>query len=128
MELNRNSKYNKYYLFFNSKLPNNFCDYFWGSVKSLLITIASLIGIFIVGNVLIGPITLLWYTAKKDSFQEFCQISGFFVYFAFIVSIIIYKIFNYFDNKPYKPRKESIIKTWYRDFKNKHCTMITWKG
>lgn len=127
MELNKNSKWLKFYLKFNSYRPSNFCEYFWGSIKSLLISIFLISLIFIAGCILIAPITLLFFNPVKGSFWEFCQIFGIFIYVAIILGLIIYKIITYFENKPYKSYKKSIIKTWYKDFKNKHCTLITWK-
>ena len=129
MELNKNSKWIKFYLKFNNWYPTNFCDYFWGSLKSILIVLRLLtIGILIL-SCLLSPIMLFWENFDQKSILSDFQIFGMFFWFAGIVGFIIYKIIDYYDNKryEYKPYKESIIKTWYKDFKNKHCTLITWK-
>lgn len=128
MELNRNSKWIKFYLNFNDYRPTNFCDYFWGSLKSISITFSLLIIGILVLSCLLSPIVLLWKEFNGKSILSDFQIFGMFFWFLIIGSFIIHKIIEYFDNKRYEYKyKESIIKTWYKDFKNKHCTLITWK-
>jgi hypothetical protein len=90
-------------------------------------TIFLLFSIFIVGSVLIAPITLFWFNSPKETFWDFCQNFGLMTYGILFLMFIVYKTVEYFDNKSYKYKKESIIKIWYKDFKNKHCTLITWK-
>lgn len=127
MELNKNSKWIKFYLKFNYNRPINFCDYFWGSLKSISVTLFLLIMVLLLISCLLSPIMLLWEDFDQKSKLSNFQIFGIAIYITSIAFYIFYKLLNYFENKSYKPYKESIIKVWYRDFKNKHCTLITWK-
>lgn len=128
MELNKNSKWIKFYLKFNHNRPTNFCDYFWGSLKSISISLFLLTIIILLASCLLSPIILLWKDFDQKSNLSDFQIFGVFFWFLIIGVFIIHRIIYYFDNRFYKYRhKESIIKTWYKDFKNKHCTLITWK-
>lgn len=129
MELSKNSKWLKFYLKFNSYRPNNFCDYFWGSLKSILITLFILTSVLLIISCLLSPIILFWKDFNEKSNLGSFQIFGMLLWFVSIVTFIIYKIIDYYNikNYKYKPYKKSIIKIWYEDFKNKHCTLITWK-
>ena len=129
MELNKNSKWINFYLRFNNLRPTNFCDYFWGSIKAILMS--SVISFFIIYILisLISPIILFWYEPERGIFLDFTVFFGIMAWFGLIIGIILYKIIKYYENKPYKfkPKRNSLIKQWYLDFKNKHCTLITWK-
>ncbi len=129
MELSRNSKWLKFYLTFNDYKPTNTCDYFWGSVKAILICLIILTVCGLLLTTLISPILLFWYEFNKESFISDFQMMGILAWFCIIVSVIVYKISSYITNRPYKykEKKDSLFKIWYKDFKNKHCTMITWK-
>jgi len=127
MELNRNSNYNSWYLFFNNKLPNNFCNYFWGSIKALLGSLFLLVVILLLVMILLSPIVLLWSNFDFNTTIGTFQFLGIAFWTLGIIGFIIYKILDYYDNKPFVYKKDSVVKTWYKDFKNKHCTMITWK-
>lgn len=127
MELNKNSKWLKFYLNFNSNRPTNFCDYFWGSLKAIAILLFILSFTLVLSTCLISPIMLFWESFDETSDISFFQIMGITFWFAGIVGYITYIILDYYENKDYKPHKEYLIKTWYKDFKNKHCTLITWK-
>lgn len=129
MELNKNSKWIKFYLNFNSDYPNNFCDYFWGSLKGIVATIVIILVFSLLLTSLFSPIALFWSELDTKSILGTFQIVGCMLWVLIIIMFIIRKILNYCDNRPYKykPKKNSLIKQWYLDFKNKHCTMITWK-
>ena len=127
MKLNRNSKWIKWYLKFNDYRPTNFCDYFWGSVKTVLISITgSIVGLFFIGC-LLSPIALLWSNYDDKSDLSIFQFIGIGLWLSAVIVFLIHKIIEYNFNKPYKPKQDSVIKIWYKDFKNKHCTLITWK-
>lgn len=126
MELNKNSKWLSIYMKFNYSKPSNFCDYFWGSVKSLSIILFLIISGLLLASCLLSPIMLFWESFDKKSDISGFQVVGSIIWGAGIVSYITYHIINYYINKSYQSYKESIIKVWYKDFKNKHCTLITW--
>lgn len=127
MELNKNSFWIKFYLNFNNVKPTNFCDYFWGSLKSILVTLfLSTFALFVL-FCLLSPILLLLEKFDQTSNLGGLQIFGFMFWFAGIVLFIVYKIIDYYTRPEYYNKNPSIIKVWYKDFKNKHCTMITWK-
>ncbi len=129
MELNKNSKWIKFYLNFNTNYPNNFCDYFWGSIKSIFISLPLITITLLLLFTLLSPLLLFWYNYDNKSNLNDFQIFGFLLWIFIIMIFIAFKISNYYENKSYKykPKKKSLIKQWYLDFKNKHCTMITWK-
>jgi hypothetical protein len=129
MELNRNSWWIKFYLHFNTYYPTNFCDYFWGSIKSIFISLFSITITLLLIFTLLSPLLLFWYDYDDKSNLSGFQTFGFLTWIIIIIIFIIFKIINYYENKPYKykPKKKSLIKQWYLDFKNKHCTLITWK-
>lgn len=129
MELNKETHWNKLYLQFNYNLPNNFCDYFWGSLKTLVLSLFLTILSFFLVTSLLSPIILIFEKFDRKGFWSSFQITGIILWIMILIVFIIYKAINYYENKPYKykHKKQSIIKTWYLDFKNKHCTMINWK-
>lgn len=129
MELNRNSKFNRFYVQFHDNLPNNFCDYFWGCFTLILKTFfTSVIVLFLIFSIIFS-ISIFWFKTEKNSILEFSQFCGAFIWCFTILFFSIYKFINYLDNKPrkFKAKQDSVIKTWYKDFKNKNCTLITWK-
>lgn len=127
MELKRENWFNDVYLIFNDKLPNNFCDYFWGSLKTILMCLfLTTIGILLTLT-LLSPIILIWDNFDVKSTISSFQIIGISLWIIFVMVFIIYNIVNYYDNKEYECPKDSVVKIWYKDFKNKHCTFITWK-
>lgn len=129
MELNKNSWWVKFYLHFNTYYPSNFCDYFWGSVKSVIISLFLITITLLLLFTLLSPILLFWIKYDKSFILADFQFFGILFWVIGILYGIIYKIIVYFENKryEYKPKKNSVIKQWYLDFKNKHCTLITWK-
>lgn len=129
MELNKNSWRIKFYLHFNTYYPSNFCDYFWGSVKSIIISLFLVTITLLLLFSLLSPILLFWYDFNIKNVLSDFQLFGSIVWFIIFIVFIGYKISVYLENKQYKykPKKQSVIKQWYLDFKNKHCTMITWK-
>ncbi len=130
MELNKNSWWIRFYLHFNTYYPNNFCDYFWGSIKSVIISLFLITITLLLLFTLLSPILLFWYNFNNNNGLAAFQIGGFLSWLIIIVTFIVNKIETYYNNKKYykyKPKKKSVIKQWYLDFKNKHCTLITWK-
>ena len=126
MELNKNSKWLSIYLYFNNNRPSNFCDYFWGSIKSLIfILFLTTFGLFL-ASCLLSPIMLFWESFdEKSDISEF-QVLGIIFWGVGIFAYVLYHILYYYENRGYQQYKESVIKIWYKDFKNKHCTLITW--
>lgn len=127
MELNKNSKWLKFYLSFNSERPNNFCDYFWGSIKSIIIGLAVFSALSFMAMCLLSPLAIMFIEFEGSSTLGFYQILGSMLWVVSLLVFVIYKIFTYHENKRYTYKKDSLVKTWYKDFKNKHCTLITWK-
>lgn len=127
MELNRNSKWIKFYLKFNNYRPSNSCDYFWGSLKSILLAMMITVCAIFALSLLLSPIALLWIEFEETSDLGVFQVVGGMLWCAILLIFLIFHSINYFENRPYKNKKDSIVKIWYKDFKDKHCTLITWK-
>jgi len=129
MELNKNSKWIKFYLNYNDSYPSNSCEYRAGILKAIFITIFLFITSSLLLIFLVSPIALFWSKFDSKSILSGFQLLGLSFWLLFVILFIIYKTIVYYENKPYKykPKKKSLIKQWYLDFKNKHCTLITWK-
>ncbi len=127
MELNKNSRWIKFYLAFNNYKPSNICDYFWGSVKSIIMGLVVFSALAFIAICMLSPVLVVFIKFEKHSNLGFHQILGSMLWVSLLLGFVIYRIYTYCENRRYNHKKDSLIRSWYKDFKSKHCTLITWK-
>lgn len=112
MKLNKNSKWINFYLCFNVNYPNNFCDYFWGSIKSISIMLSLITITLLLLFSLLSPILLFWYDLNAKSVLSDFQFCGILIWFTTFIVFFYYIYTIYLEKKQYKstPKKKYIIK------------------
>lgn len=152
MKLNKNKWHAKLYrAFWKTKdMPNNLCNYFWELVFALVFTIPAwqvyiplfkkepkkdvfkLTTLFTILNgfmFIIGGV----FTGKKAEVVFYYPIG--LIAICLIGSVIIgfilalEKVGDYFGNLKHRQvqSKPSLLKTRWRDFKEKNCTLLDWE-
>lgn len=143
-------KHNSTWLFFykyvkNGDTPNDVCSWFWTSLYGLIIAIASPFMLiwtsfkkeYNVDNVYISMLIEVLYLMSVGIFSTDEQLSGWKLWFAPLffaiivaisITVIIFIIYLIDRIKEKRKRRvikgNSPIKQVFKDFKEKHCTLI----
>lgn len=124
-------------------IPQDFCGYYR---KIALVVLGLFLGGFVVGNALMGPVYyVLGVSFPNDHITSFASLMFFISFLTWASAIVTGGICLYYyikdmindwrENNDYlydsegnyigrKPKKQSIIKTWYKAYKGKFCPMI----